>query len=293
MDINLEWYKVFYHVAKERQFSKAAKSLFITQPAVSQSIKLLEKSIGGELFLRTSKGVLLTSEGKELFKYVEKALILIKNGESQFNQLRNLEIGVIKIGASDTLCSHYLILHLKNFRDTYPNIKIQVFNKTTYEIIDSLKSGEIDLGFINLPIIKDSVIEVVNVKSLQDCFICGKKYKDSFVNRVNLKELTNFPLLMLEEGTNMRKFVDEYFKDNNLTYSPELELGSINILTKFAIEGFGISFVTKNFVSNEIKNKEVFVIDVKEEIPSRSIGMIKMKHRNLTNASRSFYERFI
>ncbi|MGL1892967.1 MAG: LysR family transcriptional regulator [Spirochaetaceae bacterium] len=292
MDLNFEWYKVFYYVAKEGQISKAAKKLFITQPAVSQSIKQLEKSLGGVLFIRKPKGVILTSEGRQLLSYIEKAFNYISDGELKFKQLKNLESGEIRIGASDTLCSHYLIDYLEKFHTEYSRVKIHVYNKTSYEIIDLLKSGEIDLGFINMPINLDKSLDIINVKNLQDCFICSDKFSELIAKKVTLEQLSKYPLLLLEQGSNMRKFVDRYFDNNGIIYTPELELGSIDLLTKFASVGFGVSFVTKDFVKEEIKNSDVFVIDIQEEIPKRSIGMVKVKDRPFSHAAKVFYDYF-
>ncbi len=292
MNISMDWYKVFYHVAKEGQISKAAKKLFISQPAVSQSIKLLEDRLGGELFIRTQKGVVLTSEGEELFKFINTAFRYILNGEERFRELKNLDCGEIRIGASDTLCCHYLLDYFKIFHENYPKIKIHVFNKTSYEIIDSLKKGEIDLGFINLPVNIDTTLEIVSVEKLQDCFICGKTYKDAFTKPIHMNQLAKYPLLLLEKGTNMRKFLDHFFESLKITYSPEFELGSIDVLIKFATAGFGISFVTKNFVTKELKNKEVFIVDTIEPIPERAIGMVRLKDRSLSNATKIFYKSF-
>lgn len=292
MEQNFELYKVFYHVAKEGQISKAAKKMFISQPAVSQSIKLLEKNLEGQLFFRTPKGVVLTPEGKSLFDYVEKAYGYLISGERKFRELKNLEGGEIRIGASDTLCSHYLLNYLEEFHKEFPKVKIHVFNKTTYEIIDLLKSGEVDLGFINLPILNDPVLDVLNVETLEDCFICGEKYKNKLNKVHSLKEISNYPLVLLEKKTSMRKFLDQLFIRNDVSYEPEFELGSIDLLVKFAKVGFGVSFVTKNFVLKELNNKEVFLIKTDIEIQKRGIGMIKIKGRTLSNISQQFYVKF-
>lgn len=290
---NLELYRVFYHTAKEKQISKAAKKLFISQPAVSQSIKLLESSLETSLFVRSSKGVKLTNEGEELYQYIEKAFSYILEGEDKILELNNLEYGEIRIGASDTLCSHYLISFLKDFHQQYPKIKIKIFNKTSYAIINLLKSGDIDLGFINLPIKEDKKLYIKKIKSLKDCFICGSKYKDYFKEPIHLSELTKYPLLLLEKETNMRRYIDNLFRENNINYNPELELGSIDVLSRLTAANFGISFVTEDFLNNEQLGREIFKIDVFPPLPQRSIGLVTVKDRNLSYSSKAFYNQFI
>ncbi len=293
MEQNFEHYKVFYHVATEGQISKAAKKLFISQPAVSQSIRVLEKNLGGDLFLRTSKGVSLTSEGKVLYEYVKNAYSFLISGERKFKELKNLEGGEIRIGASDTLCSHYLLPFLEEYNKKNKKVKIHVYNKTTFEIIDLLKNGEVDLGFLNLPITEDKTLEIIEVEQLQDTFICGKKYKDDFLDEVSLSDINDYPLVLLEKKTNMRKFLNQIYLKNNVSYEPEFELGSIDLLVKFAKIGFGLSFVTKNFVKEELDSEEIYEVKIKEDIPKRAIGMAKIKGRPLSNATKEFYQMLV
>lgn len=292
MELSWDWYKVFYYVANEKQISKAAKKLFISQPAVSQSIKLLEESLGFSLFIRTPKGVNLTNQGIELFDSIKKVYILIKNTENKIKELNDEINGEIRFGASDTLCKHYLIKYLKTHRELYPKVRMHVFNMTTDEIIKSLQSGEIDLGFINLPNKITENIELKKIQTLQDCFICGENLKNNFLQSISISELSKYPILSLEKGTNMRRFLDKFFMNYGIDYQPELELGSIDILTKFAAADFGVSFVTKNFIEKELNNDEVFLVNVNEHIPERSIGIIKIKDNMLTKTVKNFYDLF-
>ena len=126
MDINYELYKVFYHVASTLSFSEASKQLFISQSAVSQSIKVLEKKLNQTLFIRSTKKVQLTPEGEILLKHVEPAMNLIRQGENQLLDSNSLNGGQLRIGASDTICRYYLVPFLSEFHKRYPNIHIKV-----------------------------------------------------------------------------------------------------------------------------------------------------------------------
>ena len=150
--IKLDLYSVFNEVAKTQNFTKAAKLLFISQPAVSQSISQLESDLGTRLFTRTSKGAYLTSEGKLLYEYTNAGINMIKNGEQRIADSKSLLIGQLKIGVGDTISRYYLIDYLERFNSIYPRIKLRIINKTTLELIQMIKSGEIDLGVCNLPI---------------------------------------------------------------------------------------------------------------------------------------------
>ncbi|MDA3884634.1 MAG: LysR family transcriptional regulator [Candidatus Delongbacteria bacterium] len=288
MNINFELYKVFYQIAKEGKISAASKKLFVTQPAVSQSIKQLEERLGGKLFFRTPKGMKLTVEGKMLFSYIEKAYDLIKTGEMKFEEMNTLEYGEINIGASDTLCSHYLLPYLEEFHKKFPKIKIKITNRTTYEIINLLKNGSVDLGVLNMPVEDDNQLNITESLTIEDCFIYGKKYSSFFKDKVSLKKLNRFPIILLEKGSSTRNFIDNIFIDKKLKLEPEIELGSNDLLVKFAKIGLGISFVSKSSIKNELNDGDIFEVKLKEKIPKRKIGIATLKGVFLSPAGQEF-----
>lgn len=286
--INLELYKVFYYAAKTGSISNAAKELFITQPAVSQSIKQLETELGGKVFFRTPRGIKLTSEGKVLYKYIEQAYGLIRTAENKFLEMQSLMSGEIKVGAGDTLSKYYLLPYLREFHEKYSQVKVQVTNRTTFETIELLKSGKVDFGIINLPIKKSDRLVIHEVLTVEDCFVCGEKYRDLAQNPISVKDLLNYPLLLLEKGSNTREFIDNFFLEHNVEVVPEIELGSVNLLIEFAKIGLGISCVVKDFIEDELKNGEFFEIELLEKIPKRKIGVITLKDVPLSSSAKEF-----
>ena len=148
MDINYELYKVFYYVASSLSFSEASKQLYISQSAVSQSIKALEKKLDQVLFIRSTKKVQLTPEGEILLRHVEPAMNLIKRGENQLLESASTG-GQIRIGASDTICRYFLVPYLERFHRSFPSSHIKVTNQTSIKCVDLLENGQVDLIFIN------------------------------------------------------------------------------------------------------------------------------------------------
>jgi len=288
MNINLELYRIFYVTVKTGSISKAAKELFTSQPAVSQSIKLLEQKLGGQLFFRTSKGVLLTAEGEIFFRYIEQGYHLIQTAEHKFQEMLHLLTGQIRIGAGDTLSKYYLLPYLGRFNERYPQIQIHVTNQTTFEILDLLKSGKIDLGIINLPIDPDEAVKIAETQEIQDCFVAGRKFKKLSLGEINLQELTKYPVMVLEKGSNSRAFLDKYWNANGLELQPEFELGTIDLLVHFAKTGLGISCVVKNFIREELQSEELYEVKIREPIPKRSIGLVILRDVPLSTAARQF-----
>lgn len=290
MDINFELYKVFYHVAKNTNFSNAAEKLYISQSAVSQSIKLLEKKINCKLFFRNTKVVTLTKEGKILFKHVEQAFNLLKSGERAIHEMHSLSQGEIKIGASDTICKYYLMPYFKSFNTMYPNIRISVVNRTSPMCIELLKNGSVDFSIINMPDNRSyNYLNMERLKEVRDVFIANNNYLELRNKLVTLKDLEGYPFLVLEKNTITREFFDALTQSQNADIKAEIELGSVDVLVDMAKIGLGIAFVPEICLSS-ISNNEVFVINLKEKIPERYMGIITQKNIPLSIAATKFVE---
>ncbi|GGA15270.1 LysR family transcriptional regulator [Paenibacillus marchantiophytorum] len=286
---NMELYQVFYVTAKAGSLSRAAEELYVTQPAITHSIKQLEAKLGGQLFFRTPRGVNLTVEGRELFAYIEQAYHFIENGERKIADMHQLAYGEVRIGAGDTLCKHFLLPHLKTFHESFPQVKIQVTNRTTKETIALLKEGKIDLGIVNLPI-SDPQIIIQESLSIHDCFLAGETYKHLAAAPISLKKLLEHPLILLEKGSSTRAYLDQFGEKQGLPFKPEIELGSVDLLIEFARNGFGIACAIKEFVQQELADGNLYEITLETPIPARKIGIIKLKSTPLSAAANHIYE---
>jgi LysR family transcriptional regulator, cyn operon transcriptional activator len=276
LKINPELYRIFYHVAQEGSISRAAEKFFITQPAVSRSILQLEEKTGCTLFFRTPRGVHLTKEGEVLYKYVEQAIGFLQLGEKMLSQLKNLESGGLSIGVGDSICKHYLLPFLKMYNREYPGIRFHITNQKTYEIIDQLKSGRIDLGIINLPV-EDDQLRITRVMEINDCFIVGDKYKFLAEQPRTLAELAEYPLMLIEKGSNSRQYIENFLLMNGLNPEPDFELGNFELLAEFASINLGIACVIREFFHEEMQRNEVYEIPLLETIPARGIAVVSLK----------------
>jgi DNA-binding transcriptional LysR family regulator len=291
MDINFELYKVFYYVSKSLSFSEASEELFITQSAVSQSIKLLEEKLKCQLFFRNTKRVRLTREGEVLYNHIEQAFNFIKSGERTIEEMNSLGQGEIRIGASDTICKYYLMPHIKRFNHTYPNIKIHLTNRTSPKCIELLRKGSVDLSVINIPEKYNyGKIMVKNTKSVRDVFIANDNFKELKGRKVSLKELEKYPLIVLEKNSTTREFFDNLMSRYNVSIKPEIDLGSVDILIEMAKIGLGIAFVPDECVNQVLAQEDVFVLDIKEEIPDRNLGFLIHSNIPLPLAAAKFIE---
>lgn len=270
-DISFELYKVFYLVATTGSFSAAAKELFVSQSAVSQSIKTLEQELGQSLFIRTTKKVSLTKTGQLLFSHVEPACLLLSQGQSIVQEENMLEGGVLRIGASDTICRYFLLPYVKQFHQSYPKVSIKITNQTSSRCVDLLDAGDVDIIITNTPNSKlSSKFDQKKLKSFCDCFIAGSAYEDLKGQSLTLAQLSSHSLLMLDKTSTTSEFLNHLFLQKNLTLTPAVELGSNDLLIDLAKINLGIAVVPDYLFDNGLP-EGLFEIKLGKSLPKRSI----------------------
>ena len=287
---NLEYYKAFYYVARAGSVSRAAKELSISQPAVSQAIKQLENFLGVELFQRASKGVRLTGEGQLLFTYVAKGYEQIELGVQKVRQMQNLELGEIRIGASDMTLQFYLLPYLERFHESYPDIKVNVTNAPTPETLGFLEEGRIDFGIVSTPFAERAEVEAKPVREIEDVFVAGRRFT-SYKNRtLDLQELETLPLIFLEKNTSTRSYMDKYLMQNNVSVQPEFELATSDMIVQFAQRNLGVGCVVRDFARESLESGQLFELRFNKMIPKRQFCVVRSTKLSISAAAQRLYE---
>lgn len=284
MNINFELYRIFYAVANNENITNAAKELMISQPAISKSIKNLEEQLGGQLFVRTRRGVSLTEEGREFYNYIKQAIEYINSAENKFQDLINLDSGLIRIGISSTLTEKFFLPYLEEFHKLYPKVEIQILTNISSTLFPKLRDGLVDLMIINLPCEDYNGVEIINIKEIHDCFIVNNSYSNIVNKRIKLEELNNFPLILQNKESNTRKFIDDFCLQNNIVLKPNMDLASYKLVVEFTKIGLGIGYATKEYIKDDLESKKLFELDIEPSIPSRNIGLAFSK-KNLLSFS--------
>ena len=287
MDINYELYKVFYHVAITLSFSEASKQLFISQSAVSQSIKVLEKKLNQKLFIRSTKRVQLTPEGEILFKHIEPAMNLIKQGENQLLEAHTLNGGQLRIGASDTICRYYLVPYLNQFHKQFPHVHIKVTNQTSIACASLLEHGQVDFIVVNYPnsaLSSTHIPRVIN--EFHDAFVANRQYFPLDGREVTLASLQKYPILMLDRKSTTSEFLHAMFQRSHLDLVPEIELSSNDLLIDLARIGLGIAFVPDFCIPTD--DKDLFVVKLKEELPKRQMVVAYNERMPISQTAKQF-----
>lgn len=287
MDINYELYKVFYHVAITLSFSEASKQLFISQSAVSQSIKVLEKKLNQKLFIRSTKRVQLTPEGEILFKHIEPAMNLIKQGENQLLEAHTLNGGQLRIGASDTICRYYLVPYLNQFHKQFPHVHIKVTNQTSIACASLLEHGQVDFVIVNYPnsaLSSTHIPRVIN--EFRDVFVANRQYFPLDGREVSLEDLQKYPILMLDRKSTTSEFLHAMFQRSHLDLVPEIELSSNDLLIDLARIGLGIAFVPDFCIP--ANDRDLFVVKLKEELPKRQMVVAYNERMPISQTAKQF-----
>ena len=273
MEQNLSQYKIFYEVAKAGNISKAAKELYISQPAISKAISKLEDSLGLSLFTRSSRGVQLTSEGEILFEHTREAFDALDRGEQELKRIQEFDIGHLRIGVSNTLCKYILLPYLKTFIDQYPHMKVTIESQATAQTLARLEQQKIDLGLVAEPSVRRD-LAFIPVMDIQDTFVTTPNYLENLYLRegqdTSLFETGN--IMLLDNSKMTRHHVDEYMAENNIFPHQILEVTTMDLLIEFAKIGLGIACVIKELVQKELDSGMLVEIPLDIPIHRRTIG---------------------
>ena len=273
MNQNLSSYWIFYTVANAGNISKAAKELYISQPAISKSIQKLEESLNCKLFSRSSRGVILTEEGSLLYDHVREAFETLGAGEEKLKRSIELGVGHLKIGVSSTLCKYMLLPYLKEFIRRYPHISISINCQSTNDTLKLLDDNKIDIGLIGKP---DNLknINFYFLENIEDTFVATSEYIHNLNMRgiKNGEILKNSTLMLLDKNNMSRKYIDDYFQDNQITIADSIDISNMDLLIDFAKIGVGIACVIKSFVSKELEEGCLVEIPLSIPIHQREVG---------------------
>ena len=290
--VNLDLYRVFYTVAKSGSLTKAAEELYISQPAVSRSIKQLETQLGVSLFTRTHRGMTLSAQGgKVIFAEVERALNLLNEAENRIEEMKTSATGTVRIGASDTIFEYFLADKIVDFHERFPSVKIELIADFTPDTIEKLKLDKIDVAFVNLPITPQPELKLYgNCMRLNDVFVVSEKYKELAQRPIPLTELKKYPLILMEKGTIARRTLDTFLGSLGVDLQPSIEVGSWDLMKRLVHRGMGVGLIPREYAVRRLEEKTLFEVKTDPALPVRSVGMLLKKNAPVSYALHSFLE---
>ncbi|MDO4324134.1 MAG: LysR family transcriptional regulator [Lachnospiraceae bacterium] len=275
MSVTYDYYRIFYYVAKYKNFTQAANALMSNQPNVSRAISNLESELGCRLFVRSNRGVTLTPEGQRLYGRVAIAHRQLKAAEQELSEAKSLQNGIVTIGVSEASLHVFLLPRLKKFHALYPSIRIQLSSVTTPQAIGALKSGFADLAIVTTPTGISRPLKELPLMQFREILVAGPRFAHLAEKPFFLKDLQRYPLIMLNSQTNTREFYNQYFVTHGLSFLPDIEASSIDQMLPMIKYDLGIGFLPDIFAKDAIEKKEIFEIKTDFAIPWRSVCLVR------------------
>ncbi|MGI6255044.1 MAG: LysR family transcriptional regulator [Acutalibacter sp.] len=293
MDVNFEYYKVFYYVAKYNNFTKAANALGSGQPNVTRAMNCLEQELHCTLFIRTNRGVKLTPEGTRLFEHVAPAMSQLQAAEAELTASMGLENGSISIGASETALNIYLLDKLRTFHMEHPGIRLKLYNHSTPQAIRAMKNGEIDFAIVSTPTNGVAPLKEINVQPFHDILVGGKTFAPLSRQELRLAELQHYPLICLGRETMTWQFYHDLFLAHGLELNPDTEVATADQILPLVQSDLGLAFLPEPMAQEALRQQKVVQIPLREHIPQRHICMVYDHHRPLSLAAQRLKQELL
>ncbi|MCI8639455.1 MAG: LysR family transcriptional regulator [Coprococcus sp.] len=289
MDINFEYYKIFYYAAKYRNITKAAAALGSNQPNVTRIMKLLEAQLKCRLFIREPRGIRLTEEGEKLYYHVEAACRHLFNAQEEISGEDLEDRGTVEIGATESALHLYLLELLHDFKVKYPKIRIKVHNQNTSEIIKYFISGRLDFAVVTSPFKEPENVQCETVYDFDEILVGGMRYEHLGKEKLCLNELSEYPWIGLERGTVTYDFYRDFFIRHRADLELDMEVATSDILIPLIQSNLGIGFIPEKLAIPLLDEKKLVQIPLNCEAPRRAIKLISDKRRARNKAADAFY----
>ena len=286
MHISYDYYRIFYHVAKFKSFSRAAEVLLSNQPNVTRAIKNLEAELGCILFVRSNRGVQLTDEGEKLYIHISRAFENIQRGEEELALGKSLGSGIVSIGASETALHCLLLPVLKQYKAAHPGVSIKVSNHSTPQAVSALKNGLVDIAVVTTPLEESNNHRVIRIKSFREAVVCGNAFAHLADSEITLAQLTEYPIISLGTETKTYEFYSDFFAQNNLSLRADIQASTADQVLPMVRHDLGIGFVPEEFIRSEKDQQSIHVLRLAEEIPQRYICLVKRTDTSLSPAAK-------
>lgn len=282
MDISYDLLKIFKEVAYYESVSKAAQKLCVTQPSVTKSIKKLESQLNLSLFVREKKGLVLSDDGKRLYKYILDSINTLDNTLNFSKNINENNVGVLKIGAGESVSKNILKETIIEYKKLYPGITIELSNLSSEQLYHDMKYGRLDVVFINSTIIvNDSKYKSFKLLDIDDCFFTTSEYYKKICDVINLKSILSDSLIVQNEKYDTRTFLNNICIKNNIQLKPTIEVDRHSLIVEFVLDGLGIGFATKQYINNYLKSSELVEIPVNFNIEKRYIKCVYKNDKNI------------
>jgi DNA-binding transcriptional LysR family regulator len=286
----MEWQQIlgFYHVAKLGSFTKAANTTFRTQSAISQQIKNLEEELGCQLFERIGKHKLrLTSAGNRFFKFSETILERHASLIEDLNEMKGFQKGRLRVAAPFTTLFHLFPLALKHYTIKFPNVELTILDRSQLDILDLVKNGDIDFGFV-LESVVPKDLAALRWKKVRTVVITPVGHPLVKVKRITLKQIGKYPLILPPVNLKYRSNLEERFQKLGIDYHIVMESSNVELSSLYVEMGLGISFATVVKDLPEFKKRKLEFLSMDHLFKPDYIAVVMRKNKTLISYKDAF-----
>ena len=288
MYVDWEYYKIFYYVAKYQNFTKAARVLGNNQPNITHMMNKLENQLHCVLFIRSNRGVTLTPEGETLYARIASAAVQIQDAEEELSASATLAHGAIGISATETALNIYLAERLREFHAQHPGIRLCISNHSTPQAVQAVKNGEVDFAVVTTPAEVDNELKMVPLMPFKEILVGGQTFAAPAERTLSLRELADYPLIMLGSESMSRKFYRQFFLEHNAELKPDIEAATTDQMLTLVRSELGLAFVPEPMARGNLARGRIVQLNLRESIPPRSVCLVYDRRRPLNTAAREF-----
>lgn len=287
MALNLHHLRIFTSVAEQGGFSRAAAALRLSQPAVSKSVRELEREVGAPLFERGGRTPRLTESGVLLFARARELFAVERSAEEELRVLRGLEGGVLRVGASTTVITYLLPPYLARFRAAHPDVVLKVASANTRDIARALLERRLDVALVEGPV-EDARIQVVSWRDDELVVIGPPDHPLARRRRVALEELARESFIVRERGSGTRRVAERALNARGVTLRVGMQLASTEAIKQAVVAGLGLAIVSRAAIADQLALGRLAVIPLRDVSLHRALTELRLSGRVPTAAAVAF-----
>jgi DNA-binding transcriptional LysR family regulator len=281
--------EAFLEVATHKSFSRAAEVLQLTQPSVTARIQALERALGEELFERSGRGVRLTDAGNAFLPYAERILQTLREGRDAVEEVRNIQLGSLRLGAAITISTYVLPRILRTFCQRYPGIDVVIRTGRSEQVLNMLLSDEVQVGLVRS--LSNPEVETIHIYDDEIVLVCHPSHPFARTGKAKVSEAAGEPIVLFDRGSSYYGLIHSFFREAGVIPNVAMELDSLEATKRMVEEGLGIALVPLVTIERELAAGTLVRIDLVDAEPiTRPISVVLRRHRRRPRTVQAFID---
>lgn len=284
--------EAFLQVAQHRSFSRAAEVLQLTQPSITARIQALERELGEELFERGGRGVRLTDAGAAFRPYSERILQTLQEGRDAVEEVRNIQLGSLRVGSAITISTYVLPKILQQFSHAYPGVDVFIRTGRSEQVLSMLLADEVHLGLVRS--LANADVETVDLYDDEIVLVAPPDHRFAASRRARVADAAGEPIVLFDRGSSYYGLINNFFRQAGVIPNVAMELDSLEATKRMVEEGLGIALIPLVTVERELSAGTLVKVDLADAEPmKRPISLIYRRHRKRPRTVQAFIDTLL